>query len=172
MRGAPPRLDASETLAIEPAADTPGLMRRLSSGPHGRPHRRVSSLAALSLFLLGTNFCVFAPPPSLSALAIPAVAKSTTSGHGCCGAAREQAARDADATRQVTAPCCVAVAPVLAGHGATVDPAPALPLAIAIPTLEPAPALVALEQLALAEDERPPALHSATPEAGRAPPRL
>lgn len=143
------------------------VMRRLSSG---RPHRRVSSLAALSLFLLGTNFCVFAPPPSLSA--IPAASKSETAGHGCCSAAREQATRDADATRQATAPCCVAVAPVLAGHGATVDPAPALPTAMALPSFEPAPALPALERLALAEDERPPALHSATPAAGRAPPRL
>jgi len=144
-------------------------MRHLS-GPHGRPHRRVASLAALALFLLGTNFCVFAPPPSL--LAGSAAAKSATAGHGCCATARGKAARDADATRQVTAPCCVAVAPVLAGHGATVDPAPALPMLVAIPSFEPAPAMPSLERLALAEDERPPALHCATPEAGRAPPRL
>ncbi len=148
------------------------IARTLARIPRDLP-RRVNALLALGFFLLGTNFCVFAPPPALSA-PLPSAFASAPEGspHGCCAAAADRAAREAEATRQATAPCCVAVAPVLAAHGATVDPAPVLAVAtelapLAIPFVSPA-----LARPALPEDARPPALHSATPDAGRAPPRL
>jgi len=131
--------------------------------------RRARALAALALFLLGTHVCVFAPPPALAA---PAKAAAGASEHGCCGAAKEQASRDAEATRRATAPCCVAVSPVLAAHGASVDPAPVLATPVTLGPLETPILAPALARLALAEDSRPPDRCSATPDAGRAPPRL
>ena len=90
----------------------------------------------------------------------------------CCGGANDRATRRAEAARQATAPCCVAVSPVLAAHGASVDPAPELATLITLAQLEISIVLPARERLALAEDARPPAPHAATPDAGRAPPRL
>jgi hypothetical protein len=136
--------------------------------------RRAQSLAALGLFLLGTNFCVFSPPPELAGVVKSAVAGSgdVAAAHGCCGAATAKAARADEATRQATAPCCVAVAPVVAAHGATLDEPPVQAVVFAPISLDLPLALPAMARLALAEDARPPALRAATPDAGRAPPRL
>ena len=136
--------------------------------------RRAHALVALSLFLLGTNFCVFAPPQALGGVAMATLAGSgdVAAAHGCCGTATAKAARDAEATREATAPCCVAVSPVLAAHGASVDPPPVLATPVAFAPLEMPIVLPAMERLALSEDARPPATHAATPAAGRAPPRL
>ncbi|MEO5617581.1 MAG: hypothetical protein ABIS67_07395 [Candidatus Eisenbacteria bacterium] len=136
--------------------------------------RRIHALVALAVFLLGTNVCVFAPPPAFGGLAKTTLAESAdgAAAHGCCGAATDQAARDAEATRQATAPCCVAVSPVLAAHGASVDPAPVFASVVAVAPLELPIVLPAMERLALAVDVRPPALRAATPDAGRAPPLL
>ena len=138
----------------------------------GRP-RRLHSLTALALFVIGTNVCVFAPPRSLGGVVKAAAgSQDVAAAHGCCGATTARAARETEATREATAPCCVAVAPVLGSQGATVDRAPGFAAVLDFAPMELPIVLPAMERLALAEHARPPALRAATPDAGRAPPRL
>lgn len=135
--------------------------------------RRAHALLALGLFLFGTNVCVFAPPASLAAPLLAAVAPASVSAeHPCCAKACAPAGNENAPASEQASPCCVAVAPVVAAHGANVEPAPmiALPAVIA-PSVLPV-TLPEIERLALAEDTRPPAPPAATPDAGRAPPRL
>ena len=133
-----------------------------------RPTRRVSAVLTLLLFVLGGNFCTFSVGPVLAGA--PGYTKSTV--HPCCAQRAKRAAHTADATRESTAPCCVTVAPVTAAHAVTIDATPAVTFAIAalLPILDDASP--AAQALALRESARPPDRFAATPDAGRAPPRL
>lgn len=138
---------------------------------HRTPVRRLTALVSLALFLLGNNFCLFAVGESAACPLVPAAMKATPA-HACCARAAAKSNREAEATREATAPCCVAVSPTVVAHGATLDAMPALsPALAALPAFAlPAPTVPALR--VLLEDARPPAAHAATPAAGRAPPRL
>ena len=134
-----------------------------------RPTRRVSAIFTLLLFVLGGNFCTFSVG-TVRAGGAPGYAKSTM--HPSCAQRAKRAAHTADATRESTAPCCVTVAPVVAAHAVTIDATPAVSFAMA--TLLPATDEIspAAHALALRETARPPDRFAATPDAGRAPPRL
>lgn len=134
-----------------------------------RPARRVSALVTLLLFVLGGNFCTFSTGP---AVAGGTRGLAATAMHPCCAARAKRAAHSADATRESTAPCCVTVAPVVAAHAVTIDATPAVTFAIAAILPATDDASPAAHALALRETARPPDRFSATPDAGRAPPRL
>ena len=133
--------------------------------------RRATSLVSLALFLLGSNFCLVATGPAQAGV-LKLAAASSGSAHRCCAAAAAKASRDTEATRQATAPCCVAVSPTVASHGASID---AAPLLAPVPAFAPAECFIVVpipEAFAAPEEPDSPATRAATPDAGRAPPRL
>ena len=134
-----------------------------------RPTRRLSALLTLALFVLGGNFCTFSTGPALAGGARGSAVRAM---HPCCAERAKRSAHAADATRESTAPCCVTVAPVVAAHAVTIDATPAVTFAVAalLPAIDDASP--AAEALALREPARPPDRVDATPDAGRAPPRL
>ena len=130
-----------------------------------RPTRRVSALVTLVLFVLGGNFCTFSTGPARASARMKP-------DHSCCAAGAKRTAHEADATRETTAPCCVTVAPVVAAHAVTIDATPAVTFALAALLPVGDETSLATHALALGEDARPPDRFAATPDAGRAPPRL
>jgi hypothetical protein len=130
--------------------------------------RRFTALGTLALFVLGGNFCSFASGTATAAGGHSLAAKSP---HACCAARAKNAAHEADATRESTAPCCVTIAPIVAAHAVALDATPAVTFSLA--ALAPGPvASFAACCRAAREDARPPDRSAATPDAGRAPPRL
>jgi hypothetical protein len=134
-----------------------------------RPSRRVSALLTLALFVLGGNFCTFSIGPARAGMVR---GRAVAPVHACCVERAKRAAHAADATRESTAPCCVTVAPVVAAHAVTIDATPAVTFAMAALLPASDDASPAAQALALRETARPPDRCSATPDAGRAPPRL
>jgi len=135
-----------------------------------RDNRRWLATGALALFLIGTNFCVVTGAPMLSASpGTAALQPSAALAHPCCAAAAARARRD-HAARESTAPCCVAMAPVLTPATVSLHAAPAataiLPIFVS-PTAEVADFARVASAAAV-----PPRTRAATPDAGRAPPRL
>jgi len=132
--------------------------------------RRIWASTALALFLLGNNFCVVTGAPMLSAAPAGASVRPSAPLHPCCVAAAARAQREHQTRRESTAPCCVAMAPVVAPASPTIAMAPAaitlLALLPAVPT-ETADFARAVSVEAVRPPER-----AATPDAGRAPPRL
>jgi hypothetical protein len=134
---------------------------------------------SLALFLLGNNFCLFAVGDAAACPLVGAKSKAaaTAPAHACCVAKAKASprpmdspSREADAAREATAPCCVAVSPSVVAHGASLDSPALITASATLPTLMiPAPGLSSAPVL---EDARPHATHAATPDAGRAPPRL
>jgi len=131
--------------------------------------RRIFALATLTLFVLGGNFCSFA---SSAASVTGTRTLAAKSAHACCAGRAAKAARESQATRESTAPCCVTIAPVVAAHAAALDATPALTFSIAAPAPDLDAASPAAPPRGVREDARPPDRGSATPDAGRAPPRL
>jgi len=131
--------------------------------------RRFGAALSLALFILGGNFCSFSGGPALAG-GVSSLAKSPV--HACCVARAKRAAHAADATRESTAPCCVTIAPIVGAHAPTLDATPAVIPTIAAIAIELDPAPPVALALAAREDARPPDRFSATPDTGRAPPRL
>lgn len=133
-----------------------------------RAHRTFA-FATLALFVLGGNFCSFSLGPAAGG---PRTLAARAALHPCCATKAHRSTREADATRESTAPCCVTVAPVVAAHAVTLDAAPAAGFALATLAPDLNSASPAAHSLAAREDARPPDRDAATPDAGRAPPRL
>jgi len=133
---------------------------------------RWSATSALALFLIGSNFCVVTGAPAL--MAAPGTAadlhRASAPLHPCCAAAAARARRDHSAPRESTAPCCVAMAPVLTPATVSLH---AAPIATAILPIFVSPTTEAADfARAVSVEAAPPPARAATPDAGRAPPRL
>jgi hypothetical protein len=127
----------------------------------------------LLLFLFGNNFCLLSVP---LAGACPirdghALAANRAPVHACCVAAAAKKQRADQATREATAPCCVAVSATVAPHAASLEAAPMNLLAVLPPALYSTGAVDFARAVPVGVVPAPPP-RAATPDAGRPSPRL
>src|SRR5262249_20094113 len=164
LAAAPVRLDPSRTRVPRPVADTPEDMRTSTRT------RRGAGLAALLVFLLGNNFCLVATPLAGACPARkPALGAASVSAplHACCIAAQGRKQRADQATREATAPCCVAISATIAPAATIVATAPAASATVlAVPTHSTG--AVDFARAASVEAALPPPPRGATPGAARA----
>jgi len=145
---------------------------------NGLHTRRATAGFALALFLAGSNYCLVGTVAgalghgarvSCMALATPACHAAPRADH--CAKAQAPAQNDPAPVRTGTAPCCVALAPVLAMPAVKIlasDFALALPVAPA--TDDPAPLSASWHGHRVFRDAGPPPLHLRAPVSPRAPP--
>ena len=133
--------------------------------------RRFTAGTALALFLLGNNFCLVTVAPMLSASPVSGASlQHAAVVHPCCAAAAARARRGHESARESTAPCCVAMAPVVTPASHSIA---AAPIAVTLlPLLASTTTEAADFARAVSVEAVPPPERSATPDAGRAPPRL
>lgn len=144
---------------------------------------RVAAGLALALFLAGTNYCLVGmiaastghgSGVSCMAIGSPGSCHEAPRASHCGGASADRAASPQGSPAPApagTAPCCVALAPVLAMQGAKIlagDLGPAIPRIIA--AAEPAPVSSSWHGHRDFHDTGPPPLHSRAPLSPRAPP--
>jgi hypothetical protein len=135
--------------------------------------RRPTALVALMLFLLGNNFCLLAAPiagacPNRSGH--PTGMAQARPMHACCVAAAARKARNDDATREATAPCCVAISATVAPPATVLEAAPSQ-ATLVLPLTLYSTGAVDFARIVPVEVSPSPPPRAATPDAGRAPPR-